>query len=154
MEKLGRAIFIFSIILGILAVFIINKGYEKHKNDLYNTNAQKYTQAILAQGETKEVLLKTIPPNSKVEEFTLLASDEGFYPEEIIAKRGDVVVINLTSKGYHNFSIPELGIHSTPLASNEQQKFAFLATESGIFTFISDTNGYYSLHISGKMTIQ
>lgn len=151
MKKAGLIAFWIIILLGIGSLYKLNSEYEQHKSDLAIIEAKKISNAPQNNPLKKPIPTKVI----KTDKFNIVVSSSSYEPNTIKVNKNDLVDISLYSKeGYHNFAVNLLGIHSNPLATGKKQNFHFIATESGTFTFHSDTDTFYQSSPVGTLIVQ
>lgn len=67
--------------------------------------------------------------------FSMTVSENGFNPDSITVKNGNLVQINLTAKGGDfDFSMPYTGLY-TAVGNNETKQISFQTTGTGTFVF-------------------
>lgn len=112
----------------------------KRKNQEKDAVSQKQKTFTLTITPTKSPY---VTPGSAFKHINLRITDNAISPKTITAKKDETIQITLfVDEGYHNFIQKEYGIATQKISQGKRDTFAFVATQSGTFTFFTDDGMY------------
>lgn len=102
---------------------------------------------------TDTTVTETAEPTTQT--FDITASQFAFDPSTITVKKGDTVVLNITSEDVpHGFSLPEFDVNET-LSPGSTKTVEFVADQAGSFSFTcSVVCGSGHSTMSGKLVVE
>lgn len=114
----------------------------KRKNQEKEALVRKEKTYALTLTPTKSPYI-TVTPGLPFRHIDLRVTDTTISPKTIIAKKDETIQITLfVDEGYHNFIQKEYGIATQKISQGKKDTFAFIATQSGKFTFFTDDGMY------------
>lgn len=89
-------------------------------------------------------------------EVTIGGSEYDFAPNKIYVKPGSSISITFKNQGlsFHNFVIPDLGITTKTLASNESEKIVITPEKEGTYQIICSIAGHKEAGMVGFLIVK
>lgn len=139
--KKATLIIVIIIILIVAGVWYLNRSADRSSSEGDGTVSEEAMEGDSIVGEAQE--------------FDLVASNFKYDVTEIRVKKGDTVIINLTSEeGFHDWMVDEFDARTRQLQVGESDTVQFVADRSGTFEFYCSVGNHRQMGMVGALVVE
>lgn len=143
------------LVIVVLVLVILGVGTYFFVKGSPVTTPQPSPQTSIEQASSSGSVTETPSTTSgETKEFTIVASNYKFTPNEIKVKKGDKVKITLTSTGIHDLAIGGYNLQTKVLNNGETDSIEFTADKAGTFELWCTVGNHKAMGMVGTLVVE